>query len=50
MHLILKYDFAIADPKQAEWIESGIQMLANPFATIKVRRRQEEIDMSKLMP
>lgn len=49
-HMIMKYDFRFVDGgggggKRPDVVRNGIQMMANPFAQIAVRRREEEVDM-----
>lgn len=48
VHLLMKYDMKIADPKLAKWQEYGIGMVTNPKARISIRRREAEIDIDGL--
>ena len=48
LHVLLKYDVRLQDVNQAQWIENGINMMANPFAVVQVRRRNAEIDLASL--
>ncbi|KXS97072.1 hypothetical protein AC578_10785 [Pseudocercospora eumusae] len=48
MHLLIKYDFKFDNPKDADWLEFGVTMLANPAAKIWVRAREPEIDLDAI--
>lgn len=48
VHLILKYDFRLEDPKMAKWLEYGSAMIANPKAKLSVKRREPGIDLEGL--
>ncbi|KUJ15176.1 CYP-42 P450 monooxygenase [Mollisia scopiformis] len=45
VHLLLKYDMRLEEPKDAGWLEYGTNMFTNPKARMSVRRRKEEIDL-----
>lgn len=42
-HIIMKYDFKLADGCTPKVLKSGMRLSADPMAKISVRRRQEEV-------
>jgi cytochrome P450 len=48
VHLLMKYDMKIEEPKMAQWMTFGTAMIANPKAKISVRRREPEVDLELL--
>ncbi|KAJ5790952.1 uncharacterized protein N7518_007963 [Penicillium psychrosexuale] len=42
-HIIMKYDFKVAEGCNPQVLKSGMRLAADPFARISIRRRQEEI-------
>ncbi|KAI1037518.1 hypothetical protein LB503_013060 [Fusarium chuoi] len=47
-HLLLKYDWKFKDDKKPEPMAFGMAYVANPFAKLMIRRREEELDLSTL--
>ncbi|KAF5544619.1 ent-kaurene oxidase [Fusarium mexicanum] len=47
-HLLLKYDWKFKDDKKPEPVAFGMAYVANPFAKLMIRRREEELDLSTL--
>ena len=42
-HILMKYDFKLAEGCTPKIIKSGMRLSADPFARISIRRRKEEI-------
>lgn len=49
VHVIIKYDLKLEDPKAASWMTHGVNMFVNPKAKMSIRRREEKIDMDSLL-
>ncbi|KAJ3537712.1 hypothetical protein NM208_g6196 [Fusarium decemcellulare] len=47
-HLLLKYDWKLEDPSQAQTVMRGTNTIANPRVTLLFRRRKEELDLETL--
>ncbi|KAH8430631.1 cytochrome P450 [Aspergillus melleus] len=42
-HILLKYDFRLADGSSADSLDYGTALVSNPMAKLVIRRREEEI-------
>lgn len=44
-HILLKYDFRLAEGSQPEILSMGSEISANPFTKLQIRRRESEIEL-----
>ncbi|KAJ5638388.1 hypothetical protein N7490_008267 [Penicillium lividum] len=47
-HLLLKYDFRLTDQSPSDSVAFGFALIPNPGVKLDIRRRKEELDLSKI--